>query len=84
MSPGEVAGFLRTTLTGITHGGSNSPSHHQPPQTAPTPALPRRTPSARRNKGSSVWAVLVFLIVIAFASGIAQQIIRAISELLNP
>lgn len=60
----------------------SSPQAHAPAAHAPTPPLPRNL-RRRRNKGSSIWAVLVFLIVIAFASGIAQQIIGAISELFN-
>lgn len=82
MSPTEVAGFLRSTLSGITHGANPAISQFQPAPHAPTPPLPRST-QRRRNKGSSVWAVLVFLVVVAFASGIAQQIISAVSELFN-
>jgi hypothetical protein len=82
MSPAEVAGFLRTTFTGLAQGGNPAAPRFQPAQHAPTPPLPRNPPR-RRNKGSSVWAVLVFLIIIAFASGIAQQLIAAVSELFN-
>ena len=82
MSPAEVAGFLRNTLSGITQGVSPATQRYQPAPHAPTPPLPRNT-ERRRNKGSSIWAVLVFLIVIAFASGIAQQVLNAISGLFN-
>lgn len=58
------------------------PAAQAPAPHAPTPPLPRH-PQRRRNKGSSIWAVLVFLVVIAFASGIAQQILHALSELFN-
>lgn len=81
MSPGEVAGFLRNTFTGVAQNANPVP-RQQPATHAPAPPLPRNAP--RRNKGSGVWAVFVFLVVIAFASGLGQQIIRAISELFNP
>lgn len=87
MTPAEVAGFLRNTLTGNPQIGSTSAmaaNRHQPAAHAPTPPLPRRTPrTTRRNKGSGVWAVFIFLVVIAFASGLGQRIIQAITELLN-
>jgi hypothetical protein len=38
-------------------------------------------PSQRRS--SSVWAVLVFMVVILFATGLGQKIIDLITELLN-
>lgn len=79
-SPAEVAGYLRATIAGITNSAKATTQQFQPAAHAPTPPLPR---APRRNKGSSVWAVLVFLIVIAFASGIAQQLLSAISELFN-
>ncbi len=83
VSPGEVAGYLRTTFAGLTQGAGTVP-RGQPPVHPPTPPLPRRTPRpTRRNKGSSVWAVFIFLVVVAFASGLAQQFIRMISELFN-
>ncbi len=47
------------------------------------PARPTNRRTTRRNKGSSIWAVLIFLVVIAFASGLGQQLLRAISELFN-
>jgi hypothetical protein len=83
MSPAEMAGFLRATFAGVTQGpGRSGLAPGQPQAHVPTPPLPRRAPrTARRTKGSSVWAVIVFLVVIAFASGIAQQLIHAISEL---
>lgn len=96
-SPAEVAGLLRTTFSGMTQGvtqgitnGLNrgpdrnlaaAARQHQPAAHAPTPPLPRTT--RRRNRGSSIWAVLVFLVVIAFASGLAQQVLTAISGLFN-
>ena len=85
MSPSELAGFLRNTFTGNTQAGSATAAHHvQPTAHVPTPPLPRRLPrTTRRNKGSGVWAVFVFLIVIAFASGLGQRIVQAISELFN-
>jgi hypothetical protein len=43
----------------------------------------RRTSSSVTNRGSSVWAVIVFLVVIGFATGIVQQIWNLITELLN-
>jgi hypothetical protein len=82
MSPGEVAGFLRNTFTGMTQGVPAIPQRHEPVAHAPTPPLPRNP--TRRNRGSGVWAVFIFLVVIAFASGLGQQIIRAISELFSP
>ncbi len=39
--------------------------------------------SSRPRKGSSTWAVIVFLIVIAFSTGLGQRVIDAINELLN-
>lgn len=87
MTPSEVAGFLRNSITGNPQIGSTSAmaaNRHQPAAHAPTPPLPRRTPrTTRRNKGSGVWAVFIFLVVIAFASGLGQRIIQAITELLN-
>lgn len=90
-SPAEVAGMLRATFggmtQGITHGINRGPNlaaaaqQHQPAAHAPTPPLPRTT--RRRNRGSSIWAVLVFLVIIAFASGLANQVITAISGLFN-
>lgn len=96
-TPAEVADLLRTTFggmaqgmtQGITNGLTRGPNRnlaaaarqHQPAAHAPTPPLPRTT--RRRNRGSSIWAVLVFLVVIAFASGLAQQILTAISGLFN-
>lgn len=81
LSPGEVAGFLRNTFAGVARD-TNPVPRQQPATHAPAPPLPRNAP--RRNKGSGVWAVFVFLVVIAFASGLGQQIIRAISEMFNP
>lgn len=81
-SPAEVAGFLRSTFTGVAQNVNLATQRYQPASHAPTPPLPRN-PQRRRNKGSSVWAVLVFLVVIAFASGVAQQIINAVSGLFN-
>ena len=43
----------------------------------------RRVTNTVRKKGSSAWAVIVFLVVIAFATGIGQRIIDLITELLN-
>ena len=43
----------------------------------------RRVTNTVRKKGSSAWAVIVFLVVIAFATGIGQRIIDVITELLN-
>ncbi len=43
----------------------------------------RRVTNTVRKKGSSTWAVIVFLVVIAFATGIGQRIIDVITELLN-
>lgn len=96
-SPAEVAGFLRTTFGGMSQGMTQGMTHgmmrgtsrnltaavqqHQPAAHAPTPPLPRST--QRRNRGSSIWAVLVFLVIIAFASGLAQQVLTAISGLFN-
>lgn len=92
-SPAEVAGFLRSTFSGVTQGMTQGVTQglnrnlgavtqrHQPAAHAPTPPLPRT--SKRRNRGSSVWAVLVFLVIIAFASGVAQQVLTAISGLFN-
>ena len=37
----------------------------------------------RSKRGSSTWAVIVFLIVIAFSTGLGQRVIDAINELLN-
>ena len=82
MSPAEVAGFLRSTFTGVARGANPTTQRYQPAPHAPTPALPRN-PQRRRNRGSSIWAVLVFLVIIAFASGLAQQVINALGELFN-
>jgi hypothetical protein len=43
----------------------------------------RRVTNTVRRKGSSTWAVIVFLVVIAFATGIGQRIIDVITGLLN-
>jgi hypothetical protein len=43
----------------------------------------RRVTNTVRKRGSSTWAVIVFLVVIAFATGIGQKIIDVITELLN-
>lgn len=43
----------------------------------------RRTSSAAPRKQSSVWAVLVFLVVIVFASGLGQKAIDLFNELFN-
>ena len=85
MSPSELAGFLRNTFTGITQAGSATAARQfQPTEHVPTPPLPRGLPpTTRRNKGSAVWAVFAFLVVIAFASGLGQRIVEAISELFN-
>jgi hypothetical protein len=85
MSPSELTGLLRNTFTGNTRAGSAPAAHQlQPTAHVPTPPLPRRLPrTTPRNKGSGVWAVLVFLVVIAFASGLGQRIVQAISELFN-
>ncbi len=76
------SGFPRNTVHGITAGGAPAASRHQPAAHGPAPSLPRNVRSGR-NRGSSIWAVIVFLIVIAFASGIAQQLIGALGELFN-
>lgn len=62
--------------------GQRRPAAPAPPPPR-RPARPNNRPTTRRNKGSSIWAVLFFLIVIAFASGLGQQLLRAISELFN-
>lgn len=86
-TPGDVANLLRSTFSGIATAGRSAAAPVQPAAHTPTPPLPRRAPRQapppRRNKGSSIWAVLLFLIVIAFASGIAQQIFHAISQWLG-
>jgi hypothetical protein len=82
MSPTEMAGFFRQTFAGMTQGVNPITQRYQPTAHAPTPPLPRN-PQRRRNKGSGIWAVLLFLVIIAFASGIAQQLISAVSELFN-
>ena len=43
----------------------------------------RRISSAAPRKQSSVWAVLVFLVVIVFASGLGQKAIDLFNELFN-
>ena len=79
--------FLRSTFAGLAPGGAadtaatrSAPVSRVAPPTPARPPTPRRT---RRNKGSSTWAVLIFLVVLAFASGLAQQFFRLISELFN-
>lgn len=42
----------------------------------------RRTNVTTRKSGSG-WAVIVFMVVILFATGIGQRIIEAVTELLN-
>lgn len=82
----ELGGLARSGFPALRPGPGAAGLRMSVPQApaphAPAPPLPRNLPR-RRNKGSSIWAVLVFLVVIAFASGIAQQIISAISELFN-
>jgi len=43
----------------------------------------RRTAVPTTRRSSSIWAVLVFMVVILFATGLGQQIIELITELLN-
>jgi len=43
----------------------------------------RRTAVPSQRRSSSVWAVLVFMVVILFATGLGQKIIDLITELLN-
>ncbi len=82
----ELGNFARSGFPALRPGASTAiprmPAPQAPQAHAPTPPLPRN-PQRRRNKGSSIWAVLVFLVIIAFASGIAQQIISAVSEMFN-
>jgi len=46
-------------------------------------AQERRRSSSTPKRTSSAWAVIVFIVVILFATGIGRQIIDAITELLN-
>jgi len=43
----------------------------------------RRVSSSVRRRGSSVWAVIVFMFVILFATGLGQKAIDLITGLLN-
>jgi hypothetical protein len=43
----------------------------------------RRSSSAPKKRSSSVWAVIVFFVVIGFASGGVQKLIDLINEFLN-
>jgi hypothetical protein len=85
LSPSEVAGFLRNTFQGNAQAGiTRATQQYQPQAHAPTPPLPSRLPrTTRRNKGSGVWAVFILLVVLAFASGLGQRLIEAVSELFN-
>jgi len=79
----ELGNLARSGFPALRPGvGAAVPTISAPRAHPPTPPLPR-TPPRRRNKGSSIWAVLVFLIIIAFASGIAQQALSALGELFN-
>jgi len=95
-TPTELAGWAKGGFAGPAPRGVSRDTPARPsvdargrasartPFQAPAPPTPRRNSSStRRNRGSSIWAVLVFLVVIAFASGLAQQLIHAISELFN-
>lgn len=44
----------------------------------------RRTAVPAQKRSSSVGAVLVFMVVILFATGLGQKIIEFVTELLNP
>lgn len=43
----------------------------------------RRRASSNPKRASSAWAVIVFIVVIVFATGLGQKIIDLVTELLN-
>jgi len=42
-----------------------------------------RPQQAKKSSGNSVWGVLVFIIVVLFATGLGQRIVEALSQLFN-
>ncbi len=57
---------------------------------APQPARPLARPAPppppkvkRKSSGNSVWGVLVFIVVVLFATGLGQRIVEALSQLFN-
>ena len=87
--PSELTGFLQATPPPESPQAGSVHRPHRPPHVPADRAQSRRRrcrrtpPTTRRNKGSAVWAVFAFLVVIAFASGLGQRIVEAISELFN-
>ena len=85
----QVAGFLPTHLRrGVRSPARPRPAGHGVPAADRSTSRRRRcrgTPATTvRNKGSSVWAVLVFLVVIAFASGIGPADHRGDQRVVQP
>jgi hypothetical protein len=71
-------------------GGAQTGARQQrSPARAPArPTTPQVTPPAgsqqkKRSTGNSVWGVLVFIIVVLFATGLGQRIVEALSQLFN-
>jgi hypothetical protein len=60
-------------------------SQYSPMRDARNAAQARRQlrPAASRQRKTSAWAVIVFIFVIVFATGLGQKIIDLITELLN-
>jgi len=50
------------------------------PSARPAPPLPK---AKKKSSGNSVWGVLVFIIVVLFATGLGQRIVEALSQLFN-
>jgi hypothetical protein len=59
--------------------GAAPPAQRQPP---PKPA-PQYNASKSKKKSSSAWGVLVFIIVVLFATGLGQRIVEALTQLFN-
>ena len=67
------------TQTGTVQSGQGTSAR---PDRRPVaaPPLPK---AKKKSSGNSVWGVLVFIIVVLFATGLGQRIVEALSQLFN-
>ncbi len=68
-------------------GSAGSTGYTPSVQSTRSTAAPRRDSTAgsarSKNRGSGVWGVLVFIVIVLFATGIGQKVVSAIFDLIN-
>ncbi len=74
---------------GLAQRGMQQPATRPPgrpvavPPGRPAAVSPAQSQPKKKSTGNSVWGVLVFIIVVLFATGLGQRIVEALSQLFN-